>query len=188
MTKNLEEVGIKVREYRHGAWNGEFPTIIVAVLSGITGGMLGAIGKDIWKVLKDRLKKRFHALEQDRQAKKDTRAPRSHVFSVYIVTLFNGVPVIYYSIPAESQIHLDFNKEELLCLEAEIERLIKGGLINKDRFVGINLAKVGGASLSIFTETPSQQMMAGPEAFKSRQEKTIEEMKNVLGQGTRKII
>jgi len=55
MTQSLKEIGIQIKEYRHGAWSGEFPTIIVAVLSGITGGMLGAIGKDIWEVLKNRL-------------------------------------------------------------------------------------------------------------------------------------
>jgi len=134
------------------------------------------------------LKKRFLTLEQDRQAKKGTRAPRSRVFSVYILAYFNDVPLIYYSIPTENTLYLDFKKEELLLLEAEIEQLIKTGLINKDRFVGINLAKIGGACLSIFTEIPSQRMMDGPEAIKDGQEKTIEEIKTLLGYGTRKFI
>lgn len=92
--KVLEQSKIKIIEYRYGAWSGEFPTIIVAILSGIAGGILSSIGEDIWKKLKEYIYKRFSKLERDRLSKRGTRKARSRVICVYIVTEVNDVPLI----------------------------------------------------------------------------------------------
>src|ERR1017187_3938417 len=97
------ESGVKVREYYHGAWNGEFPTIIVATLTfvagGIATGVLSAIGKDVWETLKKWLKRRYHNYEQDRQSKKGTRKPRNRVMSIFFVAHIKAIPIIYYMLP-----------------------------------------------------------------------------------------
>jgi hypothetical protein len=171
------QAGIKIHEYRHGAWSGEFPTIIVATLSALAGGVLSSIGGDIWKALKVYLKKRFELFERDRQSKKGTRKGRSHVLSVFIVAELDGVPLVYYSIPTSNEIHLDFDHDELLRVEAEIRALIRSDKINKNKFLGINLSKLGsGPCLSIFKEIPSQKTMDGPGEFAPREEKTMEEI------------
>jgi hypothetical protein len=177
--------GIEVREYRHGAWSGEFPTIIVVTLSMLAGGILSAVGKDIWEALKGFLKKRFDLLEKDRQSKKGTREPRSHVLVIYIVGELEGIPVVYYSAPLDGEIRVDFGRDQLLRAEAKIGILIRAGKISSNKFLGISLQKLGSERyLSIFHAIPSQRTMDGPGSFAPDEEKTIEEIEIVLRRKT----
>lgn len=175
------QTGIKINEFRHGAWSGEFPTIIVATLTMLAGGVLSAVGKDIWESLKGFLKKRFDLFEKDRQSKKGTRKPRSHVLVIYIVGELEGMPIIYYTIPVNSEIQFDFDKDELLCAEAKIRLLIRAGKIANNKFLGINLQKLGNNRyLNIFDAIPSQKTMDGPGTFVPNEEKTIEEIETEI--------
>jgi hypothetical protein len=181
-TKGSEKPEIRIAEYRHGAWSGEFPTIIVVIVTALAQGVLSSIGGDIWKKLKEYIKKRYKKYEDDRQSKRGTRQPRSRVLSIYFMTYLNDVPVIYYSMPSETGLSLDFDEKELICVEKEIRTLIREGKLNKKKFLGINLLRLGkGPCISIFKEIPSQATMDGPDAFASREEKTIEEIKKLLG-------
>ena len=176
-----KQPGIKIREYRHGAWSGEFPTIIVATLSFVAGGFLSAIGKDIWEKLKLYLKRRFLTMEQDRLLKQGTREGRSRVLAVYIVGNLNDVPLIYYSVPAENDLSLEFSHDDLLHAEEEIKALIDRGIMKQNIILGINLGKLGrGPYLSIFKEIPSQHTLDGPDPFPTHDVKTIEEIKLLI--------
>jgi hypothetical protein len=182
--QNPSESGIKIREYYHGAWSGEFPTIIVVTLAFAAGsiatGALSAIGKDIWETLKVWMKRRFNKFEQYRQSQEGTRNPRNRVISVYIVGQIGDVPIIYYIIPSKGQLDIDFDINDLLKAEAKIRTLLDAIKSRKD-YLGINLAKMGSAScFSIFAEIPSQRWFDGPNAFNSPEEHTIEELKVLL--------
>lgn len=177
--------GIKVCEYRHGAWSGEFPTIIVVTLSMLAGGILSAVGKDIWEALKRYLKKRFDLLEKDRQSKRGTREPRSQVLVVYIVGEMERIPVVYYSAPLDNEIRFDFDRDHLLRAEAQIAVLIRAGKITSGKFLGINLQKLESERyLSIFHAIPSQITMDGPGSLAPDEETTIEEIEIVLRRKT----
>jgi hypothetical protein len=185
MEQDPAKSGVRIAEYRHGAWSGEFPTIIVATLyfvaGGVAGGILSAIGKDVWEKLKLYLRKRFLKLERERLLKQGTREPRDRVLAVYILGNINDVPLIYYSIPAENDLYLEFDYDNLLQAEEKIRALIDTGKINKNIILGINLGKLGsGPYLSIFKEIPSQRTLDGPDAFTPHHEKTIEEITELI--------
>lgn len=156
-THKLEQFGIEIREHSLGAYTGEFPTILVALLSGIAGGMLGAIGSDLWKVLKDYLQKRFRELESDRRSKEDTRDGRYRVLIVYVVTEVEGVPVVYYALPEEDHLRLEFDHETLVEAESDIRMLVRAKKLGKDSFLGVNLSTLGrGPYLRLFDAIPSE--------------------------------
>jgi tetratricopeptide (TPR) repeat protein len=156
--RKIEPYGIEVKEYSLGAYTGEFPTILVAILSGIVGGILSEIGVDIWKALKGYLQKRFRELERDRKIKEKTSQGRYRVITAYIITESDRVPLIYCASPIYDELTLDFDFEELVRAESEIRLLIKAKKINKSEFLGINLNKLGnGPYLSTFKAIPNER-------------------------------
>jgi len=141
----LERRGIHVREHwlgepGDGAYTGELQTIILVLVSGIAGGLLSAIGGDIWSKLKSYLQKRYRELETDRQKKASTR---HRVRTVYIVCQPKEVPIIYYAIPSDGEVDLDFDQDWLAQAEADIQMLIRAGKVRKNRFMGIHLKNLG---------------------------------------------
>ncbi len=142
-TNRLDDFDIEIKEHRLGAFTGEFPTILVALLSGIAGGMLGAIGSDIWKALKEYLQKRYRELESDRKSKENTREGRSRVLTVYIVTEIDGVPLVYYVVPADETLPLDLDFDALSKAEDDVSMLLKAKKLNRNEFLGINLGTLG---------------------------------------------
>jgi len=121
----VEHTNIEVAEHSLGAYTGEWPTILVAALAGIGGGLLSSIGKEIWETLKSFLQQRFRALEAHRKANERIRKERRRVFKVYIVSEVEGVPIVYYASPAQDYLPLDFDPEVLRVAEAEIRILIR---------------------------------------------------------------
>jgi hypothetical protein len=181
MKQEPKQSEITIREYHHYAWSGEFQTIIVATISLVGGGILSAIGKDIWEGLKLFLEKRFLTLERDKLSKQGTHEGRSRVLAVYIVGNLDDVPLVYYSVPAENDLRLEFSYDDLLYAEEEMRALIHGGIIKKNIILGINLGKLGrGPYLSVFKEIPSQHTLDGPDAFPTHDVKTIEEIKLLI--------
>jgi len=152
----LARLGIEIREQPiSGAATGELPTIIIATLAGVAGGLLGEIGKDIWGLLKSYFLKRYRQLEGDRQR----RAPHGGRFLVkriYVVSRICGVPVVYYFTPTQGNINLDVNKELLLLVEQDIAMLAKGGELTIPEFLGVDLNHLGdGPYLKGFKTLPN---------------------------------
>lgn len=155
--EELRRSGIEIKEEMLGAYTGEFPTILVAMLGGIAAGLLSAIGREVWEVLKSSLSKRVRKMELDRQSKEDTREGRCRVVMVYIVGELSGVPVVYYSAPDKEVLNLEFDREHLEKAESDIRIMIKAGECSQNQFLGINLKGLGhGTHLRQFKSIPSE--------------------------------
>jgi tetratricopeptide (TPR) repeat protein len=158
--KKLRQLGIEVREERLGAATGEFPTILIAIVSAVLGGMLGAIGEDIWKALREHLSERYQRLERDRRLKNATSKERSRVYTVYVVTHTNGIPVVYFSRPMDGVLNLEFDPAQLAQAESDIQILIKAKKVDQGDFLGINLGHLGrGPFLYSFEAIPSKETL-----------------------------
>lgn len=149
--KELKSIGIEVKEEILGAFTGIFPAIILAVMSGIAGGLLSEIGKDIWIKLKAYFKKRF--LKMDK-----SKGGNCKVYGVYAISEINKVPVVYYSIPEKDHLELDFDWSELEAADSEIRSLIKAKRLSKKEFLGINLGRLGrGPYFRFFKNLPDEE-------------------------------
>jgi len=140
--ENLREHGIQIKFQAHGAHSGEFPTIIMVLLGGIAGGMLGAMGTDIWNSLKKYLTNAYSLQENKRKELLGTREPRYNILAAYIIHTLSGIPIIYYSIPQKNRIELEFDIETLKKVEDEISFLIEANLLSSENFLGVNLTNL----------------------------------------------
>jgi tetratricopeptide (TPR) repeat protein len=154
--KDLERYGVKVTEHSLGAFTGEFPTIIVVALSGIAGGLLGAIGTDIWEAIKKYVRHRVKSLHKDRERKKGKGEGRHNVINVYLIGDAIGFPIVYYSLPQGGIVMEDIDIDALRKTESDIVILAKAKKVQADSFYGINLATVGhGPHLRLMKAIPN---------------------------------
>lgn len=135
--------GIIIKEIWMGAATGEFQTILVVAISGIAGGLLSAIGKDLWGKLKTFLINRYNEIEDDRKKKEKTRKERKRLRSIHFVGEYKDVPIVYLTSPQDSSLSLSLDKDTLIKIEEDIKLLIHGNKVKSDNFLGINLDNIG---------------------------------------------
>ena len=133
----LRSQGIDVEfKFQGGASSGDFITIAIVAMSGVVGGLLGAIGEDLWKATKTYLKKRIQQKEND----SGTNGGRWVVLGVFFVTQRADVPIVYFVMPSKGNFNYEFSLAQLQDAEDDIKLLIDSGKLNKEDFLGINLS------------------------------------------------
>lgn len=168
----LESYGIEVREHwlgepGDGGYTGEFQTIFLVILSGIAGGFLSGIGKDIWEKLKTYIKNRYRDLEVDRKKKELNREERRRICAAYLVYQSGQIPIIYYAYPSEGNLELAFDKTLLAQAENDIKALIRAGKVREGELLGIHLTNIGTKPfLRQFKEIPSGKIILEEMAMK----------------------
>ncbi|MCE5311750.1 MAG: hypothetical protein LLF86_01205 [Nitrospiraceae bacterium] len=153
--QQLKNFGIEIIEHHRGL-TGEL-AILVAVLSGVGGGLLSEIGKDIWQALKKYIAKRI--IRPDKDAGEQTPDAKK-AQAVFIESRIHNVPVVYY-IYAGKELPAEFDMKAIAEAENEIRQLVEKGKIESHRFLGIKLDKAGkGAYLRQFTGMSSNDLLA----------------------------